>query len=98
MKRAVSISLASSKRDKKVIIKFKDESIRVERIGTDGDNEEGRRLKPPAFLLLYLPVFLSVSLFCIIYRARLADDCHLNLAGILHGLFDFLGDIARQAG
>jgi len=44
MKRAVSVSLGSSKRDKKVVIKFKDESIRVERIGTDGDTEKAKRL------------------------------------------------------
>jgi len=37
MKRAVSISLGSSKRDKSVTIRFKDEDILVERIGTDGD-------------------------------------------------------------
>lgn len=44
MKRAVSISLGSSKRDKKVTIKFKDEEILVERIGTDGDAEKARRM------------------------------------------------------
>jgi hypothetical protein len=44
MKRAVSVSLGSSKRDKKVIVRFKDESISVERIGTDGDVEKARRL------------------------------------------------------
>lgn len=37
MKRAVSISLGSSKRDKKVVVCFKDQEIQVERIGTDGD-------------------------------------------------------------
>jgi len=37
MKRAVSISLGSSKRDKSVTIKLKDQEILVERIGTDGD-------------------------------------------------------------
>ena len=37
MKRAVSISLGSSKRDKSVSIKFRDEEILVERFGTDGD-------------------------------------------------------------
>jgi hypothetical protein len=37
MKRATSISLGSSKRDKQVTIKFKNEEIFVERIGTDGD-------------------------------------------------------------
>jgi len=44
MKRAVSISLGSSKRDKKVVVKFKDETISVERIGTDGDLERAKRL------------------------------------------------------
>ncbi len=44
MKRAVSVSLGSSKRDKKVVIRFKGEPIQVERIGTDGDVDEARRL------------------------------------------------------
>lgn len=44
MKRAVSISLGSSKRDKKVTIKFKDEEILVERVGTDGDVARARRM------------------------------------------------------
>ncbi len=37
MKRAVSISLGSSKRDKKATVKFKGEDVLVERIGTDRD-------------------------------------------------------------
>ncbi len=44
MKKAVSISLGSSKRNKKVIITFKDEPISVERIGTDGDPNKARQL------------------------------------------------------
>jgi hypothetical protein len=44
MKRAVSVSLGSSTRDKKVIISLKGEQISVERIGTDGDAEKSRRL------------------------------------------------------
>jgi hypothetical protein len=44
MKRAISISLGSSKRDKKVTVKFKDEEILVERVGTDGDAEKARRM------------------------------------------------------
>jgi hypothetical protein len=44
MKRAVSVSLGSSTRDKKVVISLKGEQISVERIGTDGDAEESRRL------------------------------------------------------
>ena len=44
MKHAVSISLGSSKRDKKVSVKFKDEEILVERIGTDGDVARARQL------------------------------------------------------
>ncbi len=44
MKRAVSISLGSSQRDKKVEITLKGEQILVERIGTDGDIEKARRL------------------------------------------------------
>ncbi len=44
MKRAVSVSLGSSARDKRVVITLKDEPISVERIGTDGDAEEARRL------------------------------------------------------
>ncbi|MDD4923219.1 MAG: hypothetical protein PHF74_00070 [Dehalococcoidales bacterium] len=37
MKRAVSISIGSSKRDKKVVINLLGEDISIERIGTDGD-------------------------------------------------------------
>ncbi len=44
MKRAVSVSLGSSTRDKRVIATFKDEQISIERIGTDGDVEAARRL------------------------------------------------------
>jgi len=44
MKRAVSISLGSSKRDKKVTVKFKDEEILVERVGTDGDAARARQM------------------------------------------------------
>ncbi|MBT3389850.1 MAG: quinate 5-dehydrogenase [Chloroflexi bacterium] len=44
MKRAVSISLGSSARDKKVVVEFKGEAIQVERIGTDGDVEKAKHL------------------------------------------------------
>lgn len=44
MKRAVSISLGSSKRDKKVIVHFGDEAVQIERIGTDGDVQRARQL------------------------------------------------------
>jgi hypothetical protein len=44
MKRAISISLGSSKRDKKVTIKLKDEEISVERVGTDGDVAKARQM------------------------------------------------------
>ena len=44
MKKAVSISLGSSKRNKKVTITFKGEPISVERIGTDGDPDKARQL------------------------------------------------------
>jgi hypothetical protein len=44
MKRAVSVSLGSSTRDKKVVITLKGVPISVERIGTDGDVEKSRRL------------------------------------------------------
>jgi len=37
MKRAVSISLGSSKRNKKVIVNFNGQEIQVERVGMDGD-------------------------------------------------------------
>ncbi len=39
MKRAVSISIGSSKRDKKVVINLLGEDISIERIGTNGDME-----------------------------------------------------------
>ena len=38
-----------------------------------------------------------MSLLGVIDRACLADHRHFDLAGILHRLFDLLGDIARQA-
>ena len=44
MKRAVSISLGSSKRDKKVMVCFKDQEIQMERIGVDGDVAKARQL------------------------------------------------------
>ncbi len=44
MKRAVSISLGSSTRDKRVVVSFKGQEILVERMGTDGDTEKWRRL------------------------------------------------------
>jgi hypothetical protein len=39
MKRAVSISIGSSKRDKAVVVKLLGEEVSIERIGTDGDME-----------------------------------------------------------
>jgi len=44
MKRAVSVSLGSSARDKKVVVDFNGEPISVERIGTDGDARKSKRL------------------------------------------------------
>ena len=44
MKRAVSISLGSSKRDKKVIVNLGGEEILVERIGMDGDIAKARQM------------------------------------------------------
>lgn len=44
MKRAVSISIGSSKRDKVVEIELQGEKICIERIGTDGDIEKAARL------------------------------------------------------
>jgi hypothetical protein len=44
MKRAVSVSLGSSKRDKKVVVNFKGQQISVERIGTDGNIEKAKQL------------------------------------------------------
>lgn len=44
MKRAVSVSLGSSARDKQVVVDFKGQLIRVERLGTDGDVGKARRL------------------------------------------------------
>lgn len=44
MKRAVSISIGSSKRNKTVIIELLGEQISIERIGTDGDMEKAARL------------------------------------------------------
>lgn len=44
MKRAVSISLGSSKRDKAVEVELLGEKILIERIGTDGDMEKAAQL------------------------------------------------------
>jgi hypothetical protein len=44
MKRAVSVSIGSSRRDKAVEIELLGERIRLERIGTDGDMEKAARL------------------------------------------------------
>lgn len=44
MKRAVSISIGSSKRDKKVEISLLGQNVLIERIGTDGNMQEAARL------------------------------------------------------
>ncbi|MEX2160533.1 MAG: hypothetical protein WD751_01345 [Anaerolineales bacterium] len=44
MKRAVSISIGSSKRDKAVEVKLLGETVRIERLGTDGDMEKAAQL------------------------------------------------------
>ena len=44
MKYAVSVSIGSSSRNKKVEIKFKDETILIERIGLDGDVKKAKRM------------------------------------------------------
>ena len=44
MKRAVSISIGSSRRDKVVEIEIMGEMVRIERIGTNGDMEKAARL------------------------------------------------------
>jgi len=44
MKRAVSVSLGSSKRDKAVEVELLGEKISIERIGTDGDMEKAAQL------------------------------------------------------
>ena len=44
MKRAVSISLGSSARDKSVVVNFKGQPVSIERIGTDGDATRLTRL------------------------------------------------------
>jgi len=44
VKRAVGISLGSSKRDKSVTVSLHGQEIQVERIGTDGDLQKARRL------------------------------------------------------
>ncbi|GAB4565910.1 MAG: hypothetical protein Kow0047_16870 [Anaerolineae bacterium] len=44
MKRVVSISLGSSMRDKKVMIDVMGQTVQIERIGCDGDEEKARRL------------------------------------------------------
>lgn len=44
MKRAVSISIGSSRRDKAVVVELLGEQVSIERIGTDGDMEKAARM------------------------------------------------------
>src|SRR4026207_1503082 len=44
MKRAVSISLGSSTRDKAVEVNLLGETVRIERVGTNGDEAKARRM------------------------------------------------------
>jgi len=44
MKRAVSISIGSSKRDKAVVVELLGEQVSIERIGTDGDMEKAAQM------------------------------------------------------
>lgn len=44
MKRAISISIGSSKRDKAVVVELLGEQVSIERIGTDGDMEKAARM------------------------------------------------------
>lgn len=44
MKHAISISLGSSKRDKRVEVKFKDKTVIIERVGLDGDVEKAKKM------------------------------------------------------
>jgi hypothetical protein len=44
MKRAVSVSLGSPSRDKRVVVNFKGQPVSVERIGTGGDAQKARAL------------------------------------------------------
>lgn len=44
MKRAVSVSIGSSKRDKAVELELLGETVRIERIGTDGDMEKAAQM------------------------------------------------------
>lgn len=44
MKRAVSVSIGASKRDKAVEVELLGETVRIERIGTDGDMEKAAQL------------------------------------------------------
>lgn len=44
MKRAVSVSIGSSKRDKAVVVELLGEKVSIERIGTDGDMEKAAQL------------------------------------------------------
>ena len=44
MKRAVSVSLGSSKRDKAVEVELFGEQVSIERIGSDGDMEKAAQL------------------------------------------------------
>jgi len=40
----------------------------------------------------------AVFLLCVFRRPSFTDDGHSYLPRVLHGLFDFLGNVARQPG
>ena len=58
MKRAVSISIGSSTRDKAVEIELLGETVRLERIGTDGDMEK----KLPVYTVTWMGKWMPLAL------------------------------------
>ncbi|MEW6717667.1 MAG: quinate 5-dehydrogenase [Chloroflexota bacterium] len=107
MKRAVSVSLGSSSRDKKVLIELKGETISVERIGTDGDAEKAQSLfaeldgKVDAFGVggvdLYLP--LGDRKYPLYAALKLVQDVHrtpvVDGSGLKHTLERRVFELAK---
>ena len=47
--------------------------------------------------VVFVSLGMRLSLFSVIYRPGLANHCDLDLARVVHGVFDIFGDIACQA-
>ncbi len=109
MKRAVSVSLGSSSRDKKVIIKLKGEEISIERIGADGDVPRAKQLyaqldgKVDAFGMGGADMYLRLDEreYPLYAALKLIEDVHqtpvVDGRGLKHTLERRLWELAEPA-